>query len=183
MVTVLTWALSGFAAGWLARFVIGSRREFGIVGDLILGSLGGLVGGWFLKHAGVTTPDNGMAHVLVAVSGAAALVGGVRLLRGMLAAGTAVLPTPGTLDLDLERQVRLLGDLERRVLSRVLRRKPGVDDPNRVFDDQLTFGQRVADHVATFGGSWTFIGLFLLGLVVWMIVNEEMAIQIRVIFS
>jgi uncharacterized membrane protein len=29
--------------------------------------------------------------------------------------------------------------------------------------------------VAEFGGSWTFIGLFLTGLVIWMIVNEELA--------
>jgi uncharacterized membrane protein len=48
-------------------------------------------------------------------------------------------------------------------------------DPNQVFDAQLTFGQRVADRVAIFGGSWTFIGLFLFGLGVWMLVQDQLA--------
>ncbi len=33
----------------------------------------------------------------------------------------------------------------------------------------------MADRVASFGGSWTFIGIAVTGLVVWMIVNEESA--------
>lgn len=36
---------------------------------------------------------------------------------------------------------------------------------------QLTLGQRVADKVATFGGSWTFIILFFLFIVVWIFSN------------
>src|SRR5438270_1776445 len=38
-------------------------------------------------------------------------------------------------------------------------------------EERLTFGQRVADKVATFGGSWTFIILFGSVLVSWVIVN------------
>jgi len=38
-------------------------------------------------------------------------------------------------------------------------------------EDRLTFGQRVADGVASFGGSWTFIGLFGLVMASWMTVN------------
>jgi CRP/FNR family transcriptional regulator, cyclic AMP receptor protein len=38
--------------------------------------------------------------------------------------------------------------------------------------EQLTFGQRVADKVASFGGSWTFIGSFGAAMAVWMIVNS-----------
>ena len=175
MDTVLTWILSGFVAGWIVRFVMGSRRDFGVTGDLILGSLGGLVGGWLLKHLGLTTPDGRLVHIFVAVTGAATLVGALRIVRATVVAGVSALPSYPGLDVGLDKQVRLLSDLERRVLTRMLRRRPGADDPNRVFDAQLTFGQRVADRVATFGGSWTFIGLFLVGLVVWMIVNEELA--------
>lgn len=40
-----------------------------------------------------------------------------------------------------------------------------------VFREPLTIGQRAADWIATFGGSWTFISLFALFLVVWMIIN------------
>jgi uncharacterized membrane protein len=35
----------------------------------------------------------------------------------------------------------------------------------------LTFGQRIADKVATFGGSWTFIITFGLFLFIWMAIN------------
>ncbi|HSP34013.1 MAG TPA: DUF1003 domain-containing protein [Thermoanaerobaculia bacterium] len=38
-------------------------------------------------------------------------------------------------------------------------------------EERLTFGQRVADRVATFGGSWPFIGLFALVMFTWMGIN------------
>ena len=37
------------------------------------------------------------------------------------------------------------------------------------------FRRRVADRIATFGGSWTFIGLFLVTMAGWMAVNQETA--------
>lgn len=42
------------------------------------------------------------------------------------------------------------------------------------FDDKIevrTFGQRVADKVATFGGSWTFIISFMVFLSLWIFSN------------
>ncbi|HEY6220271.1 MAG TPA: DUF1003 domain-containing protein [Gemmatimonadaceae bacterium] len=39
-------------------------------------------------------------------------------------------------------------------------------------DDTMTFGERIADRVATFGGSWTFIGLFAAFLVSWIVLNS-----------
>lgn len=39
-------------------------------------------------------------------------------------------------------------------------------------EDKFTFGQRVADRVASFGGSWPFIGTFAGLMVVWMVVNS-----------
>jgi len=36
----------------------------------------------------------------------------------------------------------------------------------------MSFGDRIADQVPRFGGSWTFIGLFTIALVSWMAVNE-----------
>ncbi len=38
-------------------------------------------------------------------------------------------------------------------------------------DEQLTVGQRVADHVATFGGSWTFIIVFFSFILLWILTN------------
>jgi uncharacterized membrane protein len=44
---------------------------------------------------------------------------------------------------------------------------------NLLSDDQvsLTFGQRLSDKIAIFGGSWTFIISFFLFLFAWMILN------------
>lgn len=43
--------------------------------------------------------------------------------------------------------------------------------PNDVIDKDATFGERVADTVAGFGGSWTFIILFLVTLSIYMAVD------------
>jgi CRP/FNR family cyclic AMP-dependent transcriptional regulator len=42
---------------------------------------------------------------------------------------------------------------------------------NDLIDEEMTFGQRVADHVAQFGGSWTFIILFGVVLIVYTAIN------------
>jgi uncharacterized membrane protein len=40
-------------------------------------------------------------------------------------------------------------------------------NPNEIIEDETTFGQRVADEVARFGGSWAFIITFIVALVVY----------------
>lgn len=42
---------------------------------------------------------------------------------------------------------------------------------NNTHDENLTLGQRTADKIATFGGSWTFIIAFGVVLVIWITVN------------
>ena len=44
-------------------------------------------------------------------------------------------------------------------------------NPNDIIEREATFGERIADSVAGFGGSWTFITLFLGVLVVYTIIN------------
>jgi uncharacterized membrane protein len=46
-------------------------------------------------------------------------------------------------------------------------------DPHPPTSESGTFGQRVADKVAAFGGSWPFIGLFLALMMAWMYVNTN----------
>lgn len=43
---------------------------------------------------------------------------------------------------------------------------------NQEMDESMTFGQRVADKVASFGGSWTFIFLYSGALIAWMVINS-----------
>jgi uncharacterized membrane protein len=51
--------------------------------------------------------------------------------------------------------------------SQKLIRVRSMRNPNEVIEENLTLGDRVADEVARFGGSWTFIIAFGLMLAVW----------------
>jgi CRP/FNR family transcriptional regulator, cyclic AMP receptor protein len=44
-------------------------------------------------------------------------------------------------------------------------------NPNEVIEEKYTFGERIADMVASFGGSWTFIIVFGIVLVLWTTAN------------
>ncbi|MCK8606699.1 DUF1003 domain-containing protein [Apilactobacillus ozensis] len=46
-----------------------------------------------------------------------------------------------------------------------------ITDVNVALSKTLTFGQRVSDAVARFGGSWSFIFIFVGVLLGWMIIN------------
>jgi len=55
--------------------------------------------------------------------------------------------------------------------SQKLVRVRAARNPNQVIEEQETFGERVADSVAAFGGSWSFIIAALTVLVVYTIIN------------
>jgi CRP/FNR family transcriptional regulator, cyclic AMP receptor protein len=55
--------------------------------------------------------------------------------------------------------------------SQKLVRSRANRNPNEVIDERLTFGEHVADEVAKFGGSWYFIILFSVVLVVYSSIN------------
>ena len=62
----------------------------------------------------------------------------------------------------LAKRVRRTDNLLRRRVSR---------DPNEVIDEKETLGERVADAVAKFGGSWRFIFSFAAFLGIWVLLN------------
>ncbi|MFM9074323.1 MAG: DUF1003 domain-containing protein [Bacteroidota bacterium] len=71
----------------------------------------------------------------------------------------------------LQQEMGALTALEEKVIrsmhdQTILSRKPEEEE-----QVTLTFGQRVADHVASFGGSWTFIILFGVFLLLWITLN------------
>jgi hypothetical protein len=57
----------------------------------------------------------------------------------------------------LVEEIGELSELEKTVLTSLTRNKTLTDKIEIEEKQILTFGQRVADKVATFGGSWTFI--------------------------
>jgi uncharacterized membrane protein len=67
-----------------------------------------------------------------------------------------------------------LSKADRKRLFLLLRRSRISRDTHEEFESTLTFGQRVADQVAKFGGSWTFIMTFGVMLAAWVIANTWM---------
>jgi uncharacterized membrane protein/uncharacterized membrane protein YeaQ/YmgE (transglycosylase-associated protein family) len=173
---VLTWILIGLLAGWLARLAQGGRGA-SLIADLTLGLLGAVVGGWLLRLLGLTEPGAGWGHVLVAFLGSLLVLATWRLALHLTARAAALAGASraaSTLE-NLEAQIGRLGEFERQFLARAARRKRVARDPNQAFDEQLTLGQRMADRLASFGGSWAFLGLFFAVLLGWMIYNTERA--------
>ena len=53
-------------------------------------------------------------------------------------------------------------------------RNRAMRNANELIDEQETFGERIADIVASFGGSWTFIILFGVVLTTYTLINIEL---------
>ena len=117
----LIWIASALAAGVLARVVMKSRG-FGFVGDAVLGVLGSVSGAWLLRFVGGEVSPGGVAHIATAFVGAICLVAVGRLaLRVAQGASQLSEATVGATLPDIETQIRRLSDLEKKVLTRVLR--------------------------------------------------------------
>ena len=67
-----------------------------------------------------------------------------------------------------------LGELDKvelEVVNAIAKQELLSANIEEVADDQITFGQRLADRVASFGGSWSFIMLFGFILFLWILAN------------
>jgi uncharacterized membrane protein/uncharacterized membrane protein YeaQ/YmgE (transglycosylase-associated protein family) len=167
----LIWLAAGTLSGWAAGKLM-KGRDYGVTGNIILGMLGSLVGGWVFDALGFAGPKDIWRHIAVSLLGAMLTLAVARRLRPVARQTRKAFGEGGTI-VDIEAAIRRLGSLERSTLDRVLKRAP-ARDPNVEFAERMTFGQRVADKVAQFGGSWTFIGTFLLMMVLWMILNGQL---------
>jgi uncharacterized membrane protein YeaQ/YmgE (transglycosylase-associated protein family) len=81
---ILSWIVVGLIAGWLAGKVM-SGGGYGLVGDIIVGVVGGLFGGWIATtflHIGAGMSGINLESILVAFLGAVVLLVGLRLLSG-----------------------------------------------------------------------------------------------------
>ena len=57
------------------------------------------------------------------------------------------------------------------IFERIARRDAIARNTAAEVQESRTLGERIADRVADFGGSWTFILLFLAFLILWAVVN------------
>ncbi len=70
----------------------------------------------------------------------------------------------------LSKEVGALTELEQTVLDNINQNHLIADEASEI-KNPVTRGQRWADGIASFGGSWKFIGIFCLLLVIWMLIN------------
>lgn len=68
----------GGVIGWLAGVII-RGRGFGIIGDIVVGVVGAMIGGWIARGMGLYT-SNSVGAFLVALAGAVILVGLTRFI-------------------------------------------------------------------------------------------------------
>ena len=82
------------------------------------------------------------------------------------------IPSGATVAAALGREWEHLAAREKRVVEAVLHRRAVARDMSQAFIDDRSYGQRMADRIAAFGGSWPFIGLFMVFLLGWMVLNS-----------
>ena len=71
----------------------------------------------------------------------------------------------------IEDEVGELSHLESEVVNSIAANKLISDNIEVELDKKLTFGQRLSDRIADFGGSWTFIIFFFTALFIWIAIN------------
>jgi uncharacterized membrane protein len=72
-----------------------------------------------------------------------------------------------------------LSSQQQHVIRHISRDEHISRDVIKEHEEQFTFGQRTADLVASFGGSWTFIIIFFAVMAVWITSNSLLLIQMK----
>ena len=82
--SLIVWVVVGAIAGWLASIVMKTNGQQGLLQDIIIGIVGGVVGGFLLNALGVGGAVTGfnVTSVLVAFVGAIVLLAVLRAVRG-----------------------------------------------------------------------------------------------------
>lgn len=70
-----------------------------------------------------------------------------------------------------------LDERAKKVARHIAGRKHIARNVSKEFDAQITVGQRAADAVARFGGSWTFIGIFAAIMLIWVVLNSYILVN------
>jgi len=71
----------------------------------------------------------------------------------------------------LSEEKGTLSELEKDVLDSIVERDILSKDVDASFETKATWGERLSDKIAQFGGSWPFIIIFLTFIIIWMIIN------------
>ena len=71
----------------------------------------------------------------------------------------------------LRDEIGELSAIDHEVVDSLQQHEILSENIGKEFDKELTFGERLSDRIAAFGGSWTFIMIFGAVLFVWIIIN------------
>ncbi len=71
----------------------------------------------------------------------------------------------------ITKEKKELNNLEKQVIKAIHGNTLLSENIEPEIDAELTTGQRMADNIATFGGSWIFIIFFFSFLLIWMLIN------------
>ena len=71
----------------------------------------------------------------------------------------------------LEDEIGELSVLDQEVIDSLQAHEILSENIGKEFEQELTFGERLSDKIASFGGSWTFILVFFAVLMIWIVIN------------
>lgn len=71
----------------------------------------------------------------------------------------------------MEQEMGEIADSEKDVMGSIEHNTILSENIEEDIEEKLSLGQRMADHIASFGGSWKFIILFFVFLGAWMFIN------------
>jgi uncharacterized membrane protein len=71
----------------------------------------------------------------------------------------------------LKNELGEISELEEEVIQSISEQELLSSNIEDEIKEQLTFGQKLSDKIATFGGSWTFISFFFGFILFWMLLN------------
>jgi len=78
---LIRWLLIGLIAGWLAG-KLARGRGFGCIGDIVLGLIGSVIGGWIFTKLGIVHANTFLFSLAAATVGAVVLVSIAHLFFG-----------------------------------------------------------------------------------------------------
>ena len=61
---------------------------------------------------------------------------------------------------------------EQKVIESIAEHTTVAENVNESFSESLSLGEKIADSVAAFGGSWKFIALFFSFIFIWILLNS-----------
>ncbi|MDP9038442.1 MAG: DUF1003 domain-containing protein [Acidobacteriota bacterium] len=138
-------------------------------------------------HVHVTTVDQDQQEVLIeecrhgGIFGFASMLDGVPHMTNAMAleATTCLEVDKNDIEVLLKRKpmagMDMLTVQSRQIhAAQALVRIRANRNPNDLIEEEMTFGERIADDVAKFGGSWTFIILFGAILLIYTMINHAL---------